>query len=169
MLRLFPADKREREGFIVLMINFTNPRTCQFSAVYLTVFPFEFRPRTFTIGFYGKNSYQIIKDHNIIRAYDFGVQFSFKIGKERLRLNIIAISHPRFDFEFFTRQILEILTDHKSCICDKTVRVYKQLTFSKFSCGRGFWEAGKARMFSRLSSFKEHVHGQFFVLTTYDR
>ena len=33
----------------------TNPRTCQFSAVCLTVFPFEFRPRTFTIGFYGKN------------------------------------------------------------------------------------------------------------------
>ena len=29
----------------------TNPRTCQFSAVCLTVFPFEFRPRTFTIGF----------------------------------------------------------------------------------------------------------------------
>ena len=34
----------------------TNPRTCQFSAVCLTVFPFEFQPRTFTIGFYGKNS-----------------------------------------------------------------------------------------------------------------
>ena len=34
----------------------TNPRTCQFCAVCLTVFPFEFRPRTFTIGFYGKNS-----------------------------------------------------------------------------------------------------------------
>ena len=33
-----------------------NARTCQFSAVCLTVFPFEFRPRTFTIGFYGKNS-----------------------------------------------------------------------------------------------------------------
>ena len=29
----------------------TNARTCQFSAVCLTVFPFEFRPRTFTIGF----------------------------------------------------------------------------------------------------------------------
>ena len=26
-----------------------------FSAVCLTIFPFEFRPRTFTIGFYGKN------------------------------------------------------------------------------------------------------------------
>ena len=34
----------------------TNARTCQFSAVCLTVFPFEFRPRTFTIGFYEKNS-----------------------------------------------------------------------------------------------------------------
>ena len=41
-----------------------------FSAVGLTVFPFEFRPRTFTIGFYEKNH---------IRAYDFGVQFSFKL------------------------------------------------------------------------------------------
>ena len=28
-----------------------------FSAVCLTVFPFEFRPRTFTIGFYGKKSF----------------------------------------------------------------------------------------------------------------
>ena len=34
----------------------TNPRTCQFSAICLTVFPFEFRPQTFTIRFYGKNS-----------------------------------------------------------------------------------------------------------------
>ena len=44
-----------------------------FSAVCLTVFPFdrEFRPRTFTIRFYGKKLYHI-------RAYDFGVQFSFK-------------------------------------------------------------------------------------------
>ena len=42
--------------------------------------------------------------------------------------------------------------------CDKTVRVYKKLTFSKYSCGRGFWEAGNARIFSSLSSFKGHVH-----------
>ena len=34
----------------------TIARRCQFSAVCLTVFPLEFRPRTFTIGFYGKNS-----------------------------------------------------------------------------------------------------------------
>ena len=34
----------------------TIARTCQFSVVCLAVFPFEFRPRTFTIGFYGKNS-----------------------------------------------------------------------------------------------------------------
>ena len=40
-----------------------------FSSVCLTVFLFEFRPRTFTIGFYGKLYH--------IRAYDFGVQFSF--------------------------------------------------------------------------------------------
>ena len=33
----------------------TNARTCQFFRR-LTVFPFEFLPRTFTIGFYGKNS-----------------------------------------------------------------------------------------------------------------
>ena len=46
---------------------------------------------------------------------------------------------------------------------------YKKLTFSKCSCGRGFWEAGKARIFSSLSSFKGHVHRQLFVLTTYDR
>ena len=46
---------------------------------------------------------------------------------------------------------------------------YKKLTFSKYSSGRGFWEAGKARIFSSLSSFKGHVHGQLFVLTTYDR
>ena len=34
----------------------TNAARASFSAVCLTVFPFEFRPRTFTIGFYGKNS-----------------------------------------------------------------------------------------------------------------
>ena len=34
-----------------------NGLTCQFSAVCLTVFPFEFRPRTFTIGFFGKKSF----------------------------------------------------------------------------------------------------------------
>ena len=32
----------------------TNARTCLFTAVCLTIFAFEFRPRTFTIGFYGK-------------------------------------------------------------------------------------------------------------------
>ena len=42
----------------------TNAGTCLFSAVCLTVFPFEFRPRTFTIGFYGKNS--IISELNPI-------------------------------------------------------------------------------------------------------
>ena len=34
----------------------TNARTCQFFAVSLTVFLFEFWARTFTIGFYGKNA-----------------------------------------------------------------------------------------------------------------
>ena len=61
----------------------TNARTCQFFAVCLTVFPFEFRPRTFTIGFYGKKLYHI-------RAYDFGVQFSFNF----LKLQFPSI--PRF-------------------------------------------------------------------------
>ena len=42
-----------------------------FLAVCLTVLPFEFRPRTFTIGFYGKG---------LIKAYDFGVQFSGEGG-----------------------------------------------------------------------------------------
>ena len=48
----------------------TNARTCPFFAVYLTIFSFEFRPRTLTVGFYGKIIYQI-------RAYDFRMQFSF--------------------------------------------------------------------------------------------
>ena len=43
-----------------------------FFAVCLTVFPFEFRPRTLTIGLYGKG---LIDQTN---AYDFRVQFSFK-------------------------------------------------------------------------------------------
>ena len=34
----------------------TNAARASFSAVCLTVFPFEFRPRTFTIGFYRKSS-----------------------------------------------------------------------------------------------------------------
>ena len=34
----------------------TNARTCHFFAVCLTAFPFEFRPQTFTIRFYGKKS-----------------------------------------------------------------------------------------------------------------
>ena len=44
----------------------TNARTCQIFAVCLTVFPFEFRPRTFTIGFYGKNS--IISERMILEC-----------------------------------------------------------------------------------------------------
>ena len=44
--------------------NVTNARTCQFSAVCLAVFPFEFRPRTFTIGFCGKTlSYRRTKSN----------------------------------------------------------------------------------------------------------
>ena len=53
----------------------TIARTCQFSAVCLTVFLFEFRPRTFTIGFYGKKLYHI-------RTDDFEVQFSFNTRGE---------------------------------------------------------------------------------------
>ena len=51
----------------------TNARTCQFFHRLFDVFLFEFWPRNFTIGFYGKN----------IRAYDFGVQFSFKFNLAR--------------------------------------------------------------------------------------
>ena len=46
-----------------------------------------------------------------------------------LRLNIIAIDHARFDFEFFypTDPRNTDRPNHESC--DKTVRVYKKLTF----------------------------------------
>ena len=53
----------------------TKARTCHFFAVCLTVFQFEFWRRTFTIGFHEKNIYQI-------RAYDFGVQFSFENSRK---------------------------------------------------------------------------------------
>ena len=69
----------------------TNARTCQFSAVCLTVFPFEFRPRTFTIGFYRKNS------KNLIRAYDFGVQFSFKSELQPFSCRYMKISSSSFE------------------------------------------------------------------------
>ena len=45
--------------------------------------------------------------------------------------------------------------NHESC--DKTVRVYntyKKLTFWKFSYGRGFWEAEKARIFRASAASK---------------
>ena len=51
-----------------------------FLTVCLTVFPFEFRPLTFTIGFYGKIFH--------IRAYGFGVQFSFKGALSRYSVNL---------------------------------------------------------------------------------
>ena len=59
----------------------TNARTCQFSAVCLTVFPFEFRPRTFTIGFYGKNS--IISELMILEC-----SFPLKTQFHTLQLHI---------------------------------------------------------------------------------
>ena len=60
-----------------------------FSAVCLTVFPltFEFRPRTFTIGFLGKKLYYI-------RAYDFRVQFSFNQASEAHLLTSKVLAQP---------------------------------------------------------------------------
>ena len=52
-----------------------------------------------------------------------------EIGKERLRLNIIAIDHARFDFKFFTRQILEILTDRTTKVATKLSAFTKSLHF----------------------------------------
>ena len=62
-----------------------------FSDVCLTVFPFKFRPRTFTIGFYRKKLYHI-------RAYDFGVQFSFN----GLRLLCQMCIYEWFNFRLCT-------------------------------------------------------------------
>ena len=63
----------------------TNPRTCQFSAVCLTVFPFEFRPRTFTIGFSGKNSIiselMILECSFPLRGYKFKETKHDRFGK----------------------------------------------------------------------------------------
>ena len=67
-----------------------------------------------------------------------------KIGKERLRLNIIAIDHAIIrsikwvDFELFYPTDPRNTDRPKHETCDKTVRVYKKLTFSKYSCGCGF-------------------------------
>ena len=62
-----------------------------FLTVCLTVFPFEFRPRTSTIGFYGKKIFHI-------RAYDFGVQFSFKLVDSFI-LNICQNTAPCLEFD----------------------------------------------------------------------
>ena len=64
-----------------------------FLTVCLTVFPFEFRPRTFTIGFYGKKIFHI-------RAYDFGVQFSFNWKM-----------YWRDHFNRFSRKLRRTMTD----------------------------------------------------------
>ena len=64
-----------------------------FSAVCLTVFPFEFRPRTFTIGFYGRNS--IISDLMILECSSplnlFCLKVLGKIGKMTPRLCSCAV------------------------------------------------------------------------------
>ena len=65
----------------------TNARTCQFFAVCLTVFPFEFRPRTFTIGFYGKNS--IISEHMILEC-----SFPLILSVENGCLTLIMTASP---------------------------------------------------------------------------
>ena len=77
----------------------TNAARASFSAVCLTVFPFEFRPRTFTIGFYGKSYH--------IRAYDFGVQFSFNTCHKRL--SSVSITE---DWALFVWRTFIFLSSH---------------------------------------------------------
>ena len=66
----------------------------------------------------------------VARAF---AQKPVKIGKERLRLNIIAIDHAiirsikRVDFEFFTRQILDILPDRSTKLATKLPAFTKSL------------------------------------------
>ena len=76
----------------------TNPRTCQFSAVCLTVFLFEFRPRTFTIWFYGKNS--IISELMILEC-------SFPLSMEESRL-VWQLCSPRRCCSFSWPHIFEL-------------------------------------------------------------
>ena len=64
-----------------------------FSAVCLTVFPFEFRPRTFTIGFYGKKS--IISELMILEC-------SFPLSS--FRINSSPTSAVKFLQYVLTRQ-----------------------------------------------------------------
>ena len=69
----------------------------QFSAVCLTVFPFEFRPRTFTIGFYGKNS--IISELMILEC-------SFPLRQHPLPLEAILVIFGRRALTFFCLKAL---------------------------------------------------------------
>ena len=84
----------------------TNARTCQFSAVCLTVFLFEFRPRTFTIGFYGKNS--IISELMI-----FGVQFSFKVARNEVENASFAQRSAHRDSRIWRPGLIEPAAERK--------------------------------------------------------
>ena len=76
-----------------------------------------------------------------------------------------TIDHVRFDFNFFLpgRSLKYWQTEPRKLRqnCPRLQKAY----ISKYSCGRGFWEAGKARIFSSLSSFNGHVHGQWAIFT----
>ena len=90
---------------------------------------------------------RLVRDTLLFFALVLALKKPVEIGKERLRLNIIAIDHAIIQsimrgsiLNFLTRQILEILTDRTTKVATKLlyVRVSKKLTFSKYSCGRGF-------------------------------
>ena len=51
------TQPRTADAWHQLLMPAARRRHPRFLAVCLTVFPFEFRPRTFTIGFYGKKSF----------------------------------------------------------------------------------------------------------------
>ena len=75
-----------------------------FSAVCLTVFPFEFRPRTFTIG-------RKKLDH--IRAYDFGVQFSFKVARNEVENASFAQRSAHRDSRIWRPELIEPAAERK--------------------------------------------------------
>ena len=70
-----------------------------FSAVCLTVFPFEFRPRTFTIGFYGKSS--IISELMILEC-------SFPLKGECRAESDFSRLWMDFDMFFFILKLFEM-------------------------------------------------------------
>ena len=92
-----------------------------------------------------------------------------KIGKERLRLNIIAIVHAimrsikRVDFELFYTTDPRNTDRPKHETCDKTVRVYKKLTIDNlqnYCLGTRYGARLRSRLCRRLSiSLVRYRHG----------